>query len=237
MDLLGNGGVPLNVLVADDEEYITDVLTAGLRFLGFHVSVARNGLDAIAKTVDTRPDVMLLDVAMPGCDGFEVCRRLRDDGVQTPIIFLTARDASEDKVSGLRLGGDDYVTKPFGLEEVVARIEAVLRRSSGGARTVTRLTVGDLVLDDEAHEVTRGDERIELSATEYRVLRYLMMNAGRVLSKSQILEHVWQYDFDGESTVVETYISYLRKKVDAVDPPLIHTIRGFGYVIRIDPDS
>ena len=174
---------------------------------------------------------MLLDVAMPGCDGFEVCRRLRNDGVQVPIIFLTARDTSEDKVSGLRLGGDDYVTKPFGLEEIVARIEAVLRRSSGTPRRVTRLAVGDLVLDDEAHEVRRGDERIDLSATEYRVLRYLMLNAGRVLSKSQILEHVWQYDFDGESTVVETYISYLRKKVDQYEPALIHTVRGFGYVL------
>ena len=228
--------MPVNVLVVDDEDYITDVLTTGLRFLGFDVSVARNGLDAIAKVIDVRPDIMLLDIAMPGCDGFEVCRRLRDDGVQVPIIFLTARDASEDKVSGLRLGGDDYVTKPFGLEEIVARIEAVLRRSSGTPRRVTQLTVSDLVLDDEAHEVRRDGERIELSATEYRVLRYLMLNAGRVLSKSQILEHVWQYDFDGESTVVETYISYLRKKVDHREPPLIHTVRGFGYVLRADAD-
>jgi two-component system OmpR family response regulator len=180
---------------------------------------------------------MLLDVAMSGCDGFEVCRRLRSDGVQVPIIFLTARDASEDKVSGLRLGGDDYVTKPFGLEEIVARIEAVLRRSSGTPRRVTRLLVADLVLDDEAHEVRRGDEHVDLSATEYRVLRYLMLNAGRVLSKSQILEHVWQYDFDGESTVVETYISYLRKKVDHRQPALIHTVRGFGYVLRADGDA
>ncbi len=236
VNLLSDGDVPVSVLVVDDEDYITDVLSTGLRFLGFDVAVARNGLDAIARVIDVRPDIMLLDVAMPGCDGFEVCRRLRSDGVQVPIIFLTARDASEDKVSGLRLGGDDYVTKPFGLEEIVARIEAVLRRSSGTPRRVTRLTVGDLVLDDEAHDVRRGDERIELSATEYRVLRYLMLNAGRVLSKSQILEHVWQYDFEGESTVVETYISYLRKKVDQRDPPLIHTVRGFGYVLRTEAD-
>jgi two-component system, OmpR family, response regulator len=236
VNLFRAGDVPVNVLVVDDEDYITDVLTTGLRFLGFDVSVARNGLDAIAKVIDGRPDIMLLDIAMPGCDGFEVCRRLRNDGVQVPIIFLTARDASEDKVSGLRLGGDDYVTKPFGLEEIVARIEAVLRRSSGTPRRVTQLTVSDLVLDDEAHEVRRDGERIELSATEYRVLRYLMLNAGRVLSKSQILEHVWQYDFDGESTVVETYISYLRKKVDHREPPLIHTVRGFGYVLRADAD-
>jgi two-component system OmpR family response regulator len=236
VNLLRSGDAPLSVLVVDDEEYITDVLTTGLRFLGFQVSVARNGHDAIAKAVDDRPDVMLLDVAMPGCDGFEVCRRLRNDGVQVPIIFLTARDASEDKVGGLRLGGDDYVTKPFGLEEIVARIEAVLRRTNGGSRAVTRLAVADLVLDDDAHEVTRAGERIDLSATEYRVLRYLMLNAGRVLSKTQILEHVWQYDFDGESTVVETYISYLRKKVDHREPPLIHTVRGFGYVLRADAD-
>jgi two-component system OmpR family response regulator len=237
VNLFGDGDVPVNVLVVDDEDYITDVLTTGLRFLGFEVSIARNGLEAIAKVVDLRPDIMLLDVAMSGCDGFEVCRRLRSDGVQVPIIFLTARDASEDKVSGLRLGGDDYVTKPFGLEEIVARIEAVLRRSSGTPRRVTRLLVADLVLDDEAHEVRRGDEHVDLSATEYRVLRYLMLNAGRVLSKSQILEHVWQYDFDGESTVVETYISYLRKKVDHREPALIHTVRGFGYVLRADGDA
>jgi two-component system OmpR family response regulator len=236
VQVLGSDAEPLTVLVVDDEEYITDILTTGLRFLGFEVVVARNGLDAIAKAVDARPDVVLLDVAMPGCDGFEVCRRLRGDGVQVPIIFLTARDASEDKVSGLRLGGDDYVTKPFGLEEIVARIEAVLRRSIGVSRSPTQLTVGDLVLEDDAHEVRRADRRIDLSATEYRLLRYLMLNAGRVLSKSQILEHVWQYDFEGESTVVETYISYLRKKVDFVDPPLIHTVRGFGYVIRAEPD-
>jgi two-component system OmpR family response regulator len=237
VNLFRDGDVPVNVLVVDDEDYITDVLTTGLRFLGFDVSIARSGLEAIAKVVDLRPDIMLLDVAMPGCDGFEVCRRLRSDGVQVPIIFLTARDASEDKVSGLRLGGDDYVTKPFGLEEIVARIEAVLRRSSGTPRRVTRLVVGDLVLDDEAHEVRRGDDHVDLSPTEYRVLRYLMLNTGRVLSKSQILEHVWQYDFDGESTVVETYISYLRKKIDHREPALIHTVRGFGYVLRADDDA
>ena len=222
------------VLVVDDEEYITDLLSTGLRFLGFEVSVARDGMGAVAKAVDERPDVVLLDVAIPGFDGFEVCRRLRSDGVQVPIIFLTARVAAEDKVDGLRLGADDYITKPFGLQEVVARIEAVLRRGQGTTRAVTRLSVADLELDDEAHKVSRAGEQIDLSATEYRVLRYLMLNAGRVLSKTQILEHVWQYDFDGESTVVETYISYLRKKVDRVDPPLIQTVRGFGYVLRVE---
>jgi two-component system OmpR family response regulator len=223
----------VHVLVVDDDDYITDLLSTGLRFLGFEVTVARDGSAAIAEAAGARPDLVLLDVSMPGYDGFEVCRRLRDDGIQVPIIFLTARDSPDDKVSGLRLGADDYVTKPFGLEEVVARIEAVLRRSRGTGRTVNRLAVADLALDDDSHVVTRAGQAVELSGTEYRLLRYLMLNAGRVLSKAQILDHVWQYDFDGESTVVETYISYLRKKVDRVEPPLIHTVRGFGYVVRV----
>jgi two-component system OmpR family response regulator len=234
------GGPTINeqvhVLVVDDEDYITDVLSAGLKFMGFMVSVARDGMSAIAKAVDERPDVVLLDVTMPAIDGFEVCRRLRSDGVQVPIIFLTARDSPDDKVGGLRLGGDDYVTKPFGLEEVVARIEAVLRRSTGSSRAQTSFAIADLTLDDAGHEVTRAGQRINLSATEYRLLRLLMVNAGRVLSRSQILEHVWQYDFDGESSVVETYVSYLRKKIDQVEPRLIHTVRGFGYVLRVDTD-
>lgn len=222
------------ILVVDDEDYITDVLSTGLKVMGFAVSTARNGMEAVSKVVDERPDVVLLDVTMPVIDGFEVCRRLRSDGVQVPIIFLTARDSPDDKVGGLRLGGDDYVTKPFGLEEVVARIEAVLRRTRGASRAQTSYSIADLKLDDVAHEVTRAGERINLSATEYRLLRLLMVNAGRVLSKSQILEHVWQYDFDGESTVVETYVSYLRKKIDRFEPRLIHTVRGFGYIMRVD---
>ena len=225
---------PIRVLVVDDDDYITDLLSTGLRFLGFEVGLASDGLAAIAAVAEQRPDIVLLDVSMPVYDGFAVCQRLRDDGIQVPIIFLTARDAAEDKVGGLRLGADDYVTKPFGLEEVVARIEAVLRRSRGPARIATRLEVADLIMDDDSHEVTRSREPIDLSATEYRVLRFLMQNAGRVLSKAQILDHVWQYDFEGESTVVETYISYLRKKVDRRGPPLIHTVRGFGYVVRQD---
>jgi two-component system OmpR family response regulator len=222
----------VRVLVVDDEEYITDLLATALRFVGFEVDVAANGREALAKAVATRADVILLDVMMPDIDGFEVCRRLRNDGVQAPVLFLTARDATEDKVSGLRLGADDYVTKPFSLEEVIARVEALLRRLDGSARTSSRLTFADLVLDDDSHEVWRDGKRIDLSPTEFKVLRYLMLNPGRVLSKSQILDHVWQYDFGGESTIVETYISYLRKKVDQGAEPLIHTVRGVGYVLR-----
>ena len=224
------------ILLVDDQPANLLALEAVLADPGHELVRATSGAEALARLLARDFAVVLLDVQMHGLDGFETARRIRgrDRSHHTPIIFLTARDASEDKVSGLRLGGDDYVTKPFGLEEIVARIEAVLRRSSGTPRRVTTLEVADLVLDDEAHEVRRGDDRVDLSATEYRVLRYLMLNAGRVLSKSQILEHVWQYDFDGESTVVETYISYLRKKIDTREPALIHTVRGFGYVLRED---
>jgi two-component system OmpR family response regulator len=196
--------------------------------------VAANGREALAKAVANKADVILLDVMMPDIDGFEVCRRLRNDGVQSPVLFLTARDATEDKVSGLRLGADDYVTKPFSLEEVIARVEALLRRLDGSSRISSRLTFGDLVLDDDSHQVWRDGRPIDLSPTEFKVLRYLMLNPGRVLSKSQILDHVWQYDFGGESTIVETYISYLRKKVDQGAEPLIHTVRGVGYVLRAE---
>ncbi|MGI8755897.1 MAG: response regulator transcription factor, partial [Acidimicrobiales bacterium] len=203
------------VLVVDDDDYITDLLATGLRFVGYEVQGADSGRKAIAAAAGGWPDVIVLDVMMSDLDGFEVCRRLRGDGITTPVIFLTARDAVEDKVGGLRLGADDYITKPFSLEEVVARIETVMRRS--GVTTSSRshqFAVADLVLDDESHVVRRAGRRVDLSATEFKVLRYLMLNAGRVLSRPQILEHVWQYDFDGESTVVETYISYLRRKVD-----------------------
>jgi two-component system OmpR family response regulator len=224
----------VRVLVVDDEEYITDLLATALRFVGFEVDVAANGREALVKAVANPADVILLDVMMPDIDGFEVCRRLRNDGVQSPVLFLTARDATEDKVSGLRLGADDYVTKPFSLEEVIARVEALLRRLDGSSRISSRLTFGDLVLDDDSHQVWRDGRPIDLSPTEFKVLRYLMLNPGRVLSKSQILDHVWQYDFGGESTIVETYISYLRKKVDQGAEPLIHTVRGVGYVLRAE---
>ena len=180
---------------------------------------------------EVRPDLIVLDVMLPDLDGFEVCRRLRTAGSSTPVLFLTARDGTDDKVRGLTLGGDDYLVKPFSLEELVARIDAVLRRS-GLARNDSLIQYADLELDDDAHRVLRAGHEVSLSPTEFNLLRYLLVNAGRVLSKAQILDHVWQYDFGGDGGVVETYIGYLRRKVDTVDPRLIHTVRGVGYVLR-----
>ena len=220
------------ILVVDDEDNITYLLGTALRHFGFGVLTAGSGREGLALATDARPDLMLLDVMLPDLDGFEVVRRLRDAGVQVPILFLTARDATEDKVRGLTLGGDDYVTKPFSLEEVVARVRAILRRSGRVVEGEPSLTYADLVMDDDAHQVWRGGEIIELSPTEYKLLRYLLANAGKVLSKAQILDHVWEYDFGGEATVVETYISYLRKKVDRRGVPLIQTVRGIGYALR-----
>ena len=220
------------ILVVDDEDNITYLLGTALRHFGFGVLTAGSGREGLALATDARPDLMLLDVMLPDLDGFEVVRRLRDAGLQVPILFLTARDATEDKVRGLTLGGDDYVTKPFSLEEVVARVRAILRRSGRVVEGEPSLTYADLVMDDDAHQVRRGGEVIELSPTEYKLLRYLLANAGKVLSKAQILDHVWEYDFGGEATVVETYISYLRKKVDRHGVPLIQTVRGIGYALR-----
>ena len=220
------------ILVVDDEDNITYLLGTALRHFGFGVLTAGSGREGLALATDARPDLMLLDVMLPDLDGFEVVRRLRDAGLQVPILFLTARDATEDKVRGLTLGGDDYVTKPFSLEEVVARVRAILRRSGRVVEGEPSLTYADLVMDDDAHQVWRGGEIIELSPTEYKLLRYLLANAGKVLSKAQILDHVWEYDFGGEATVVETYISYLRKKVDRHGAPLIQTVRGIGYALR-----
>jgi two-component system OmpR family response regulator len=221
------------VLLVDDEDNLRSMLEAALRHMGFDVTTATNGRDALALVGTALPDIIVLDVMMPDLDGFEVCRRLRSDGVRTPVLFLTARDATEDKVRGLTTGGDDYLVKPFSLEELVARLHAVLRRS-GAARTDAVQRCGDLELDDDAHRVRRAGVDVHLSPTEYNLLRYLMQNSGRVLSKSQILDHVWEYDFGGDGGVVETYIGYLRKKVDNVDPTLIHTIRGVGYTLRVD---
>jgi two-component system OmpR family response regulator len=220
------------VLVVDDERTIAELLTTALRFVGFEVRTAATGREALAAAADFHPELVLLDVMLPDLDGFEVCRRLRADGDRVPVIFLTARDAPEEKVRGLTIGGDDYVTKPFSLEEVVARVRTVLRRASGAAPEVSRLALADLEMDEDLRQVWRAGQPVELSATEYKLLRYLLLNPNRVLSKAQILDHVWQYDFGGDGSVVETYISYLRKKVDRVEPALIHTVRGFGYVLR-----
>jgi two-component system OmpR family response regulator len=220
------------VLVVDDEENITFLLDSALRHFGFEVQVASNGRDALKAVPAFNPDVVLLDVMLPDLDGFEIMRRLRNDGEKVPVLFLTARDAVDDKVRGLTLGGDDYVTKPFSLEEVVARIQVILRRQ-GVAQAATKLALADLEMDDEAHIVRRAGQVVELSPTEYNLLRFLLVNAGKVLSRNQILDHVWQYDFGGHATVVETYISYLRKKIDSLGEPLIQTVRGVGYTLRL----
>jgi two-component system OmpR family response regulator len=230
------------VLVVDDDEFIRDLVSSALRIAGFATATASGGMEALGLVERDRPDLIVLDVGLPGIDGFEVCRRLRHVGDQTPVIFLTARDAAEDRVSGFTRGGDDYVTKPFSLEELVARVRAVLRRTQAGVVTpegavssVGRHRYADLELDEDTMRVSRAGRPVQLSPTEFKVLRYLMLNRERVVSKAQILDHVWDYDFAGKSGVVENYISYLRKKVDAEDPALIHTVRGFGYVLRRDP--
>jgi two-component system OmpR family response regulator len=223
------------VLVVDDEEYIRDLVASSLRLAGFTARAVSDGSQALAAVEHNAPDLVILDVRLPGIDGFEVCRTLRAAGSDVPVIFLTARDTPEDRVSGFTKGGDDYVTKPFSLDELIARVRAVLRRSQPAAARGGTLTYADLVLDEEAMRVRRADTPIRLSPTEFKLLRYLLLNAERVVSKHQILDHVWQYDFDGKSGVVENYISYLRKKVDIVEPALIHTVRGFGYVLRAEP--
>ena len=220
------------MLVVDDEESITDLVGTALRYVGFEVAVASSGRQALATAAAFRPELIVLDIMLPDLDGFEVTRRLRADGLRVPVVFLTARDATEDKVAGLTIGGDDYVTKPFSLEELVARVRAVLRRTGAAAGERSKLQLADLELDEDSHQVWRAGAPVELTATEFKLLRYLMLNPRRVLSKAQILDHVWNYDFGGDGSIVETYISYLRKKVDAVEPRLIHTIRGVGYTLR-----
>ena len=224
---------PTRVLVVDDERAITDLVSMALKYEGFRVQTADTARAARHAVMDFRPDLMVLDVGLPDDDGFTLVQRLVSDGVKVPVIFLTARDATEEKVRGLTIGGDDYVTKPFSIEELVARIRVVLRRHQPAGENGARLTLADLELNEETHEVFRAGRSVELTRTEFRLLRYLLINAGRVLSRTQILDHVWEYDFGGDASVLETYISYLRRKVDRVEPPLIHTVRGVGYVLRV----
>jgi two-component system OmpR family response regulator len=220
------------ILVVDDEPNIVDVVSMALRFQGFTVETAGTGGEALAAVTAFKPHLIVLDVMLPDMEGFDVAQRLGAQRARVPIIFLTARDATDDKIRGLTLGGDDYVTKPFSLEELVARIRSILRRSGLAEPESSRLTFEDIELDEDAHEVSRAGNNVELTATEYRLLRYLMLNPRRVLTRTQLLEHVWEYDFGGDARVLETYVSYLRKKLDHNGPPLIHTVRGVGYALR-----
>lgn len=236
------GTSEVRLLVVDDEPNILELLTMSLRFVGFVVATATNGTDALKRAQEFQPDLVILDVMMPGLDGFEVARQLRSRGDRVPVVFLTARDSTEDRVQGLTLGGDDYLIKPFSLEELVARVRAVLRRTGGaveGGRVGAQLSYADLVLDDDTHEVWKAGIAVELSPTEFNLLRYFLQNPGRVLSKRQILEHVWNYDFGGDGNVVESYVSYLRRKIDGGESRLLQTVRGVGYALRapkISPD-
>jgi two-component system, OmpR family, response regulator len=223
------------LLVVDDEPTIVELLSGCLRFAGFDVATAASGTEAMRAAAAEPPDLILLDVMLPDSDGFDVIRRIRPGGLRIPVIFLTARDSVRERVTGLALGGDDYVTKPFALDEVMARIRAVLRRSRGLPDAPSRTVVADLELDDDTHEVRRAGHLVPLTPNEFKLLRYLMANAGRVLSKAQIIDHVWDYGFTGDSNLVESYICYLRRKIDQREPRLIHTIRGLGYVLRIPP--
>ena len=223
------------LLVVDDEPTIVELLAGCLRFAGFDVLTACSGEEAMRTAAAEPPDLILLDVMLPDSDGFDVIRRIRSGGLRIPVIFLTARDSVSERVTGLALGGDDYVTKPFALDEVMARIRAVLRRSRGIPETPSRTVVADLELDEDSHQVRRAGALVSLTPNEFKLLRYLMTNAGRVLSKAQIIDHVWDYGFTGDANLVESYICYLRRKVDQCEPRLIHTIRGLGYVLRIPP--
>ena len=220
------------ILVVDEGASIVDAVATPLRYEGFDVQEATDGRAALAAVQDQPPDLVVLDVMLPDLDGFEVMRRIRQDGIRVPVLFLTARDRVEDKVAGLTIGGDDYVTKPFSLAELVARARAVLRRTNGEEQRDGRLRFADLELDDDTREVFRDGHPVRLTATEFNLLRFFMLNPRHVLSKSQILDHVWHYDFDGDPNVVETFVSYLRKKLDKHGPPLIHTIRLVGYTLR-----
>jgi two-component system, OmpR family, response regulator len=226
-------GNPINVLVVDDEPVLAEMVSMALRYEGWNIATAGDGSSAIAAARSQRPDVVVLDVMLPDMSGLEVLHKLREEIPQLPVLLLTAKDAVEDRIAGLTAGGDDYVTKPFSIEEVVLRLRALLRRT--GVTTVdsgAQLVVGDLVLDEDSHEVTRAGEPISLTSTEFELLRFMMRNSKRVLSKAQILDRVWSYDFGGRSNIVELYISYLRKKIDSGREPMIHTLRGAGYVLK-----
>jgi two-component system OmpR family response regulator len=223
----------VRVLVVDDEPSIVDVISMALRHNGFNVETAANGKQALDQVRRWHPHVMVLDVMLPDVDGFEVAQRLSAEHAEVPILFLSARDTTADKVRGLTTGGDDYVTKPFSLEELIARLRNILRRTGTLGESSSRLIFSDLELDEDTFEVSRGGRPIELTATEFRLLRYLMLNPRRVLTRGQLLDHVWSYDFGGDARVLETYISYLRKKIDADGPPLLHTVRGVGYALRM----
>ena len=223
------------ILVVDDENSISELIATSLKFVGFDVRTASSGAQALQIAQEFKPHALILDVMLPDQNGFEVCRQIRNDGHNIGVLFLTAKDSVEDKIAGLTIGGDDYVTKPFSLEELVARLRALLRRTGASEISLDdeKIRFADLELDEATHEVKRAGEMIDLSPTEFLLLRYLMINADRVVSKSQILDHVWQYDFRGDMGIVETYVSYLRKKIDIFQPPLIHTVRGVGYRLRL----
>ena len=226
-------GNPINVLVVDDEAVLAEMVSMALRYEGWSISTAADDPSAIAAARAQRPDVVVLDVMLPDMSGLDVLHKLREESPQLPVLLLTAKDAVEDRIAGLTAGGDDYVTKPFSIEEVVLRLRALLRRT--GVTTVdsgAQLVVGDLVLDEDSHEVTRAGEPVSLTSTEFELLRFMMRNSKRVLSKAQILDRVWSYDFGGRSNIVELYISYLRKKIDNGREPMIHTLRGAGYVLK-----
>lgn len=231
---MANKSTSPRVLVIDDELSITELVSMALTYQGYKVEKAMGAREGLDKVRSFSPDIILLDVMMPELDGFEVAKRLRMERIETPIIFLTAKDTTEDKVGGLRIGGDDYVTKPFSLEELAARVDAIIRRTRKDTELPPRIVFADLVLDLETHEVFRRGETVELTSTEFNLLQYLMENARRVVSKTQILDHVWHYDFGGDANIVETYVSYLRKKIDAEgEPSLIRTVRGAGYSLRM----
>jgi two-component system OmpR family response regulator len=226
------------ILVVDDEPNIRDLLSQSLRFAGYQVRTVSNGAQTISAVLEEEPDLIVLDVMLPDMNGFSVTKRLRDAGYTAPIIFLTAKDETEDKIKGLNVGGDDYVTKPFSLDEIVARIQAVLRRTMQSDEEESVIRAGELTMDQDTHDVFVGDIQIELSPTEFKLLRYLMLNPNRVLSKAQILDHVWEYDFNGDAGIVESYISYLRRKIDPhTEESLIQTKRGFGYMLKVDKVS